>query len=80
MFVSPGRVLEFEECPAHFTVITDDTPADFINDSEEALMAKKWKFSDAAKAIKEAFSIELKKGSKADIVASIVDARYRVVD
>ena len=80
VLVAPGKVLEFDKCPPHFEEIKDDSAVDFINDSEETLMAKKWHFSDAAAVIKEAYNVELKRLDKPDVVAAIIDARYRALD
>lgn len=80
-----GVVWDFEKCPTHFEVIesTPEKPnieVDFLSASEEELLSTKWKFEDAAAVIGEAYKVELKKGKKADIVAQILDARYRAVE
>ena len=83
IFVAKDEVMDFEECPAHFQVLDADVPVDFENDSEQVLMEKKWKFKEAAKAVKELFGVELKKkegDNKSDVIERIVDARYRSLD
>lgn len=53
---------------------------DFMTSSEAVLLDTTWSFNEAAKTIKTECGIDLKKTDKADIVAQIVDARFRQVD
>lgn len=81
-----GEIHDLPECPTHFSSLEDEDTqreVNFLTDGEEALMELKWKFSDAAEAVKEAYDADLKKHedtTKADIVAQILDARYRALD
>ena len=77
-FFTKGEVAEFKKCPPNFRPLTDKI--DFTTASEAELLEAKWKFSDAFNAVKEEYGVELKKTDKADIVAQILDARYRQVD
>ena len=53
---------------------------DFMVSSEAVLLDATWSFNEAAETVKEHCGIELKKTNKADIVAQIMDARFRQVD
>ena len=78
-----GRVMEFKECPEYFTPVDDVTFIDFLEATEDQLLAVKWAFEDAAEAINNAYGIELKRGEdtkKSDVVAQILAARFRAVD
>jgi len=51
----------------------------FMTSSEAVLLDATWSFSKAAETIKTECNVELKKTDKADIVAQIMDARFRKV-
>ncbi len=53
---------------------------DFMTSSEDVLMDTTWAFDKAAEVIKAECGIDIKKTDKADVVAQILDARYRQVD
>ena len=77
----PGDLFEFKECPIHFRPVMgeDEAPTiDFTEAGEAELMAAKWKFAEAAAAIKAAYGVELTKvDSKMEVVKEILDIRHR---
>jgi len=79
----PGEVVEYDgdEVPANFEIVGKREP-DFAKDSASLLVASDWKPSDAAKAVKELYGVELKTKGKArdDIINQVIDARNRAVD
>jgi hypothetical protein len=77
-----GEVDDFDKCPANFSPLEGEEAKelDFLKASEEELLAAKWTFEAAFVVVSEEFGIKLKRGKKADIVAQILDARYRKVD
>ena len=80
-----GEIYELDKPNPRFQCIEEKAAPtysiDFLKASESELKEAKWKFSDAYDAIKEKFDIELEKGSKkSDIVAQILDARFRAVN
>ena len=83
--VEKGDVKELAELPANGRFISTDAPdyeVDFSKASEKELMETKWKFSEAKAFILASYDVELKKeegDKKSDIVARILDARYRAV-
>jgi len=78
--VYPGEVFDLEEKPSHFERLGQARVVNFLEASEAELLNMEWKFSEASKTIKEKYGIELKRQSKAEVVAQILDARYRAVD
>ncbi len=59
----------------------EDYVLDFLTAGASELEEAKWKFEDAAKVIKEAYNVTLKKGtSKADVIKELIDIRYRHAD
>ena len=83
-----GEVLEFDKCPAHFTsieknpVTQEEYKVDFLKAGEEELMEAKWTFKAASMAILDEYNVKLKKETgtkKSEIVAQILDARYRSI-
>jgi len=85
-FVEADDVIELDELPDNgcFMSLEDDGYAvDFITASREELMSVKWKFSDAAKAIFDAYRVTIRRedgDKKSDVVEAILDARYRAID
>jgi hypothetical protein len=79
-FFMAGQVADFDECPVHFTSLEEKKDIDFARDTEDMLLNSKWSFKQASDAAKELYNVTLKKGSKADLVSQILDARYRKVD
>lgn len=77
-FVKEGEVFEFDKCPRNFRPVAGEN-INFLTASEEELLEANWKFSDAAKAIFEAYKVKLKQAEKSDVVKQILDARYRAV-
>ncbi len=80
-----GTVMEFEECPPGWEEINapEALAIDFTTALKEELMETKWKFDDAAKAVLASYGKELVKeegATKKDIVAKILDIRFRAVD
>ena len=85
-----GEVIEFDakEAPKNFKSIEkdektqEDYKVDFLKAGEEELMESKWTFIEASAAVEEAYGVKLKKEKgtkKSEIVAQILDARYRSV-
>jgi len=80
-FFRKHDVCEFEKCPPHFEEI-EQAPVDFAVDTEEVLMEKTWKPADAIKYIVScgAQFVKTKDTTKDQLVAAILDARYRTVE
>lgn len=81
--VSAGKVLEFDECPSHFEPVDNGEEIDFLIASEDELKARKWKFADAAEAIKKYLYVDLdhEEGmTKSKAIDMIMDARFRAID
>lgn len=82
-FFNRDDVEEFKECPPNFRPVAGEVPeadeVDFTKAEEAELMAATWKFADAQKAVKEAYGVTLKKKDKENIVAQILDARFRAL-
>lgn len=82
--VDEGMVVDYAEEHAHLRPVEGETPeaeeVNFLTASGPELLAAKWKFSDAAAIVKETYNVELNKTEKTDIVAQILDARYRHVN
>lgn len=81
-YVSKNSVIEY---PAEHKCLVpiEEIILDFLNDSEESLMATKWSFEQADKAMQETFGKSLKREEgtkKSEIVAQIMDIRYRALD
>ena len=74
-----GDVFDFKKCPNNFRKI-NAKPVDFLKAKEAELLEAEWQFEDAEKAIKAEFNVDLKREKKPDVVAQILDARYRKVD
>jgi len=85
MFVEAGEVLELDSLPEqHFVSLEDDKHSvDFLAASEAELLQAKWKLTDAQKAVWDAYKVKLVHSegeTKKDLVAKILDARYRSAD
>ena len=80
-----GTVKDFDECPAGWEVIGAPEAAaiDFTTAEEAELLAVKWKLEDAAEVMLASYGKELVReegATKKDVVAKILDIRFRAVD
>ena len=87
--VRKGDVIELAKPHSHFRALEATpevpvvAPVDFLKASAAELQAAKWKFKDAAEAVKEAYNVDLFKEDgtkKSEIISQIIDARFRAVD
>lgn len=84
--VERGDVIDLASPPPakRFTPLEGEAyEIDFAKASEAELMEAKWTFAKAKAFVKENYDVILKKeegDKKSDIVARILDARYRAVD
>ncbi len=74
---NPGQVVEAKECPSHFAELPGQV--DFLASPEDVLTNTKWAFEDAHGAVLEAYDVSVTRGTKAEVVAQILDARERAV-
>lgn len=87
MLVNSGMVVDLPEDPgARFRCLEDEEApheVDFTKATEQELTAAKWDFKAARLAIYEAYGVELKLeegDKKSDIIAQILDAKFRAVN
>jgi len=77
-FFEVGKVEEFDKCPTGFEAVAlEEGKVDFLVAEKDELLEAVWKLADARKTVKKEYGVVLKQGKKADIVAQILDARYR---
>lgn len=83
-FFNEGEVGDFEVCPTNFRSLEEEYEVDFFRASEQELLDSTWKSADAAAAMQTLFGAKLKleKGvtTKEDVVAQILDLRFRNAD
>lgn len=72
----PGQVVELDGPSIHFVVVEDHT-LNFGKATEDELMGVKWEFMDAKAFVKTQYNVTLKRGRKSEVVAQILDARFR---
>lgn len=74
-----GDVDDFKRCPAHFEKLADRV-VDFTTASEGELIDTVWSFASAKKAVKEAYGVTLKNGTKEEVVRNILEIRDRALN
>ena len=75
-YFKAGTVEAFDELPPHFEAL-EERPIDFTTAYEDELMEAKWTMKEANDAMKAAYGVALKRGSKAELVNQILDIRFR---
>ena len=85
IFVEKGSVISAKKNPrkSSFEALDEEASLDFATASENELMKAKWTVKEAKEAMADLYGYDLvieADDKKKDVVASIIDARYRNTD